>query len=378
MSLGIVAGISVAVACALAVAFIWAGYPLAMRVVASARTRALKGRSDPPLAPSPAPLVSVVLATREEGAAVNARVANLLDTEHPSSRLEVVVAISAGSGPASYVFDDRRVRVVVADVPGGKWANLNAGVAAAAGEILVFADTAQRFEPATIPALVSAFSSDAVAAVTGWLALPPGVPAAVRGYWSMERALRRDEATLHSSIGVTGAVWALRRALWAPLPPGLILDDVYTPMRLVLEGHRIAVSDNAIARDTRAPQREAEFERKVRTLTGVYQVCAFLPDLLRPSRNPVWGQFVVHKLLRLATPFLLALGAVAGAVGLSTWLFRQGWLLPAVVAVAVVCALVFVTPLRRVARSAWDALHLQFAAVRATQNAWRGRWDVWR
>lgn len=375
MTLGLFVGLGFGVAfvSAFAVVLIWGGYPLMMR--------ALARRRPPPAGSSLAPTfptVSVVLATRDSPEAVAARVANLLDTSYPADRLDIVVSIAAGSDAGLYAGDDARVRIVVADVAGGKWANLNAGVTHATGEILVFADTAQRFERGTISALVSAFALDAVAGVTGWLALPASVPGAVRAYWGMERALRRDEATLHSSIGVTGAVWALRRALWAPLPPGLILDDVYTPMRLVLGGHRIVVSEAAIAHDTRAPHREAEFERKVRTLTGVYQVCALLPGILRPGRNPVWWQFVAHKLLRLWTPWFVLVAVVAGGTALAALLQHYRLLAPVAGILVLLSALALLSPARRVMHGLWDALHLQFAAVRATQNAMRGRWDVWR
>ncbi len=40
-------------------------------------------------------------------------------------------------------------------------------------------------------------------------------------------------------LGATGAIYALRRSLWHPLPPGTILDDVLAPMRAVLAGHRV-------------------------------------------------------------------------------------------------------------------------------------------
>jgi hypothetical protein len=33
---------------------------------------------------------------------------------------------------------------------------------------------------------------------------------------------------------------------------------------------------------------------------------------------------------------------------------------------------------RAIAAQLVDALHLQFAALRAAQNAARGHWDVWR
>lgn len=377
MSRYLIIGGAVAVACGIATLAVWLGYPLLIRLLGTSRRRRRT-----PLPPwEVAPTVSVILATREPPDAVASRVLNLLDTWHPGDRIQVVVSIDASADSDAYAQDDARVCVVRGDAPGGKWANLNAGVRAATGDVLVFADSAQRFDRGTIPALLAPLAPQvqpAVAAVTGWLELPPGVPAVVRWYWRMERALRRDEATLHSSIGVTGAVWALRRALWAPLPAHLILDDLYTPMRLVLEGHRIAVSEAAVAREQRAPVRTAEFQRKVRTLTGVFQVCTFLPDVLQPRRNPVWAQFVAHKLLRLTTPWLVLAGGVGATVALGAAVWTWFGVAGVLGALGLLLAGALLPPARAITRQVIDALHLQFAAVRAAQNAARGHWDVWR
>src|SRR5205814_2287338 len=124
--------------------------------------------------------------------------------------------------------------------------------------------------------------------------------------------LRRCEAQVHSCVGVTGAVYAMRRKLWSPLPAGLINDDVYIPMRMVLAGYRIAFADDAHAVETRRPTAQQEYTRKLRTLTGVLQLCAWLPELLVPHRNPIWPQFVIHKLLRLLTPYCL--------LGIAVWI----------------------------------------------------------
>ena len=132
-------------------------------------------------------------------------------------------------------------------------------------------------------------------------------------YWRLERWLRKWEARLHSSVGVTGAIYAMRRELWKPLPANLILDDVYLPMRLVLDGWRVGFTDQARARDVRRFEAGQEYRRKVRTLTGVIQVCAWLPGVLNPVRNPIWLQFVFHKLLRLLTPYLVVIALVGMA-----------------------------------------------------------------
>jgi cellulose synthase/poly-beta-1,6-N-acetylglucosamine synthase-like glycosyltransferase len=345
-------------------------------------------RLRPPAAGAPTaepPLVCAVVASRDDPAAVAARVADLLASDYAPGRLRVVVGIDATSADqARAVAEVARLApgatVVAGDAPGGKAATLNAAVRAAGdADVLVFSDTGQRFAPGTVAALVAALADPRVGAVSGLLELPEGgSPTLAERYWRYERRLREQEARLHSAVGVTGAVYGMRRALWSPLPAGLILDDVYVPMRLVLNGYRVAFSTAARARDTRRFASGQEYRRKVRTLTGVIQLCAWLPAVLVPGRNPIWVQFLFHKLLRLLTPYL-ALAMVVGAAGLALRALR--FLPPAVpfgVLAALTLALVALPALRRrLVHQVGAALSLQAAIVVATVNGIRGRWNVW-
>ena len=49
----------------------------------------------------------------------------------------------------------------------------------------------------------------------------------------------------------------------------------------------------------------AESRRKTRTLAGNYQILAQEPRLLVPFVNPVWLQYVSHKIGRLVVPWAL-------------------------------------------------------------------------
>jgi cellulose synthase/poly-beta-1,6-N-acetylglucosamine synthase-like glycosyltransferase len=124
-------------------------------------------------------------------------------------------------------------------------------------------------------------------------------------YWRYEKHLRRLESAIGSTLGATGAIYAIRRTLFCPLPDETILDDVLTPMRVVLAGYRVVFNDRARAFDRAAVDADAEARRKVRTLAGNYQLLRLEPRLLLPWRNPVWLQFVSHKLGRLAVPYAL-------------------------------------------------------------------------
>jgi hypothetical protein len=122
-----------------------------------------------------------------------------------------------------------------------------------------------------------------------------------------------------SLVGSTpgdGAIYALRRRLYRPLPEDAILDDVLTPMRAVLAGYRVVFSERAIAFDRAALDARAERRRKIRTLAGNVQILWQEPRLLVPFINPVWLQYMSHKLGRLLVPYAL-LGLLAANVALA-------------------------------------------------------------
>lgn len=339
-----------------------------------------------PEAPSPAQpphLVSVILATREPPEAVMERLRNIVSGDWPASQLELVLAVdgdpspyqTTGLSPALHA-----VRVVSREGCPGKASALNAGVAAATGAILVFTDTAQRFEPQAIPRLVAALEHGPWAAVSGALQIGNEKEGGglLAHYWQLERRLREAEAQVHSAIGVSGSIYALRREHWTPLPAGLILDDLWVPMCLILNGHRVGFEPNAVAHDTRTTTPEQEYRRKVRTLTGNLQLVAWMPKVLLPWSNPAWLQFWCHKLLRLATPLAL-LALLTGSLGV---LFTK-WPRPAIwtvgvaaVGIGLAAALPSTFGSRMRTTILW-ALALQAAILAATWNGIRGRWDVW-
>jgi cellulose synthase/poly-beta-1,6-N-acetylglucosamine synthase-like glycosyltransferase len=205
-------------------------------------------------------------------------------------------------------FADRGVRVVEMAQKQGKAMALNAGSALARCELLIFADARQRWAEDALARLVENFADASVGAVSGDLVLEdsPGVLAGVGRYWRFEKWLRKQESRIGSQVGVTGAISAVRRTLFHSIPPGTLLDDVYWPMHVVLQGYRVVHDERAKAFDRLPEYARDEFRRKVRTLAGNYQLLTLLPlAALFPWSNRVWWQWVSHKLLRLAVPWAM-------------------------------------------------------------------------
>ncbi len=319
-------------ACALLVAYAYVGYPVLAWWLArrSGRPAAPPARPD-----AEAPRVTLLIAAHNEEGTIARRLENALAADYPADRLRVVVASDGSTDGTNAVvrgYAGRGVELLAYSQKRGKAATLNAALADltagdGASEVFAFGDTRQTWAPDALRRLLENFADPTVGAVSGDLVIEsaPGVLAGVGAYWRYEKWLRRQESRAGSMVGVTGAICAVRGGLFRPIPAGTVLDDVYWPLRVAMQGYRVVHDERAVAYDRLPPRVGDEFRRKVRTLSGNYQLIAQLPAALLPWRNPVWLQFLSHKVFRLLVPWaliaLLLLSAVLpGAVyGAALW-----------------------------------------------------------
>ena len=307
--------------CVFGVLYPYVLYPLALVVLSSWRGRAVR-REDGPVPRS----VSVIVTVYNEEAMIGPRLENLAELIRASGVEGEILVVSDGStdrtAEIARAFGPP-VRVLELPVNQGKAVALNTGAAAARGEVLLFGDARQHWAPDVLLRFLDDFRDPVVGAVSGDLILEsaPGVIAGGGLYWRYEKTIRRLESRLYSPVGVTGAISAVRRELFHPVPPGTILDDMYWPLCVAMSGHRVYHDEEAHAYDRLPERARDEFRRKVRTLSGNFQLVARLPAILLPWRNPVWLQIISHKLFRLVTPWAL-LGALVTAWALNGWFYR--------------------------------------------------------
>ena len=124
--------------------------------------------------------------------------------------------------------------------------------------------------------------------------------------WKIEKLLRHSESLIDSCIGCTGAVYAIRKKLFEPLPQDTILDDVVCPMKIALKGYQVIYDNSAIAFDPKPLEPESEKIRKQRTLAGNFQMLFRYPEWCLPFKNRLFWQLISHKYSRLAGPLLMA------------------------------------------------------------------------
>jgi len=298
---------------ALGLVHVFVGYPLWVLALARWRPQPVQRRVW-------TPRVTVVLAVHDGAAHVQAKLANLLALDYPPGLLDIVVACDGcrdDSAARCRQPGDARVRVFEFEARRGKAACLNDAVAQARGEVLLMTDVRQRLEPDALRRLVADLGDPEVGAVGGQLRLfdaQTGFARGIDAYWRYETLIRTGESRSGSAVGVSGALYAMRRELFRPLPPGTVLDDVLVPMQVAAAGWRVVYEPMAVAWDGTSQQPRDEQRRKIRTLAGNYQLIQLAPWLLLPWRNPLWFRFVSHKLLRLLAPWLLLTLALSAAL----------------------------------------------------------------
>lgn len=345
------------------------------------------------------PSVSVVVAAHDEAATIGTKLRTVLDADYPPGLLEVIV-VSDGSTDdtpaaalaATMTPADDRLRVI--ELPRvGKAAALNAGVATATGEVVVFTDANSLFAPDALRQLVRPFADPEVGGVAGdqrYDQLDPavavgrrGVVGGERGYWNLDRLLKQAESASGNVIGATGALYAVRRALVLPVVDG-VTDDFVTSTGVILQGHRLVFAPEAVVFEPAAPDGPAEYRRKVRVMTRGLRAVALRRQLLDPRRHGFYAyQLVNHKVLRRLTvlPLLVALASSTAAAPRSC-IHRLA--LIAQLAVYVPGAVAVAHPTGTVGRSrlggvAGYACLVQVAQLAALQNLLTGRqidrWD---
>ncbi|MDR3406699.1 MAG: glycosyltransferase family 2 protein [Chthoniobacter sp.] len=261
---------------------------------------------------APLPSVCVVLVAHNEEAHIVERLRNLLAAQYPPEKLHILL-VSDGSTDATMAqaqtLRDPRLEIIESPQRAGKAAGLNLALARCTTEIVIFTDARQRFTPEAIARLTAHFADPAIGAVSGELEIASAASvtgSGVDAYWRYERALRAAESRFDSCIGCTGAIYALRRGLFVPLPEDTLLDDVVIPMQAAVQGSRVIHDSTALAFDPRPLEPEAELRRKQRTLAGGFQMAFRYPQWLAPGKNRLWWQLLSHKYLRLLGPLYLA------------------------------------------------------------------------
>jgi len=298
------------------VAYHHVGYPLALKALAR---RAEPGPQAPEDDESRLPSVTMIVPAHNEERFIEAKIANCAELAYPADRLRIVIACDGCTDAtverARQAIDRLGARadlfeLVVQETNRGKIATLNDAIASCGAELVALSDASARLSQVALVRSARRIAGERVGFVTGAYSVPNGTPAQTL-YWRYQTAVKRDEAALGSPFGAHGAFYVFPRALWTPLEPDTINDDVILPMRIVERGFR-GVYDPAVEIAECDDDRPADdLRRRQRIGAGAMQHTLRLLGLADPRRPGLAYVFLSGKALRAVMPFILAAAFVS-------------------------------------------------------------------
>ena len=267
------------------------------------------------------PTVSLIVPAYDEEEVIADKVANALALDYPRERLQVIVASDGSTDATAERARAAGAALVLELPPGGKVAALNAAAEQAAGEVLAFSDANSVWSRDALRRLVAPFADPGVGYVCGAVRfLDPEGNNLEGAYWRYEMAIREAESALAGVTAGNGAIYAVRRDAYIPLPPSGS-HDLSFPFRLAKRRLRSLYEPGARAEEKMVPTIEGEFARKRRMMVGLWDIVAGEGMLSPRGYSPLYALEVFsHRLLRYLTPLLHVLAFLANAL-----LLGSGW-----------------------------------------------------
>lgn len=300
--------------CVLVILYTYVGYPVLVTLLA--RTKPRRVFSDP----EPPPSVTLLIAAHNEEQVIERKLINSLELDYPPELLQILVA-SDGSDDRTpelvAAFADRGVELSHEPDRGGKLAAINRGMSLATGDVVVFSDANNLYSQDVILELVKPFTDERVGAATGAKRIvrdERSLSSSEGAYWRYESFIKEQESRLGCTIGATGEIYAIRRHLYAPVPPEIINDDFFIVSRIIRQGHDVVYNPAATSREPVSATAGDEIERRTRINAGRYQAMFHARWLLPLNRPVVAWQMISHKFMRPLIPFWM-IGALLANIG---------------------------------------------------------------
>lgn len=321
------------------------------------------------------PHVSVVIAAYNEERSIAERIDNLLASDFPADHLEIIIG-SDGSSDSTHEIVKRYAEfgVRLEEMPRqGKGPTLNAAVIQATGELLIFSDANTEFASDTLRRLVRPFTDPEVGGVAGSQVYRRGTEGSStadgeRWYWNYDQWLKSLQSRGGSVTSATGAIYAIRRDLYEPVPSGA-MDDFFISTGVIRHGYRLVYMSSARAFEPVAEQEGVEFSRKWRVIMQGLHAVACRRDLLNPLQYGFYSwQLFTHKILRrlVGLPVLMLMVALP-CYWNSGIVFQVATVVEAMMVLLAVAA--WMRPKARFAQSKPIVLLVYFAMVNAAAFA---------
>ncbi|MDD2921798.1 MAG: glycosyltransferase family 2 protein, partial [Anaerolineales bacterium] len=221
------------------IAYAYAGYPFLIWLFS-------RFVSPPKTEGAAVPYITLLIAAFNEERVIAEKIENSLRLNYPRERLQILVMDDGSEDRTQEIiksYAGRGVELAYNPPRRGKMAAINRAILQARGEIVLFSDASNSYDPDVAREISAPFADPKVGAVVGARTIEAGDGGLGESeglYWKYESFIQKNESLLGCCTGIVGEILALRRDLFAPPPDGIINDDFYMAMQIAKQGYQVS------------------------------------------------------------------------------------------------------------------------------------------
>lgn len=219
------------------------------------------------------PNVTLLIVAHNEEKVIEKKMENLKLLDYPRNKLEIIVSSDNSNDKTDEIVKkfiennrDFNIQLYQVEQRKGKTNAQNEAARIASGEIIVMTDANAILDSMSIREIVSSFSSEDIAYVTGQLIYindEDWTSNTEKIYWNMDIRIRDIESRIQTITAGNGALYACRRENYIEFNP-IECHDSAMPIFYALEGKRAISNLEAKAFEKAGESVQDEFSRKVR------------------------------------------------------------------------------------------------------------------
>ncbi len=262
----------------------WAmiGYPASLKLIGKLyKNRKLKKDY------SYQPTVTVMVVAHNEEKVMQEKLNNIIELEYPKEKIEYLIASDNSTDQTNSIVrkfieehPDIKLRLYEVENRKGKTNAQNEAQKTVTTNFLVMTDANSMMDKNAVRELMSAFTSEDIAYVSGKLSIinkdGSYVSNAEARYWDKDLVTREIEARIQTITAGNGALYACRTKDYYDFEPVHCHDSAMPPL-YALQGKRAIANHDAVAYEKAGEKIEDEFNRKVRMNRLILK--QILPDI---------------------------------------------------------------------------------------------------
>ena len=256
--------------------------------------------------------ISIIISVFNEERYIQGKIEEILNEDIWLNGSELII-VSAGSTDStneilkSYA-ENLKIKTIIKTEHLLKIESINAAVELSTNDILIFSDCKQTMKKGSISLLINTLINEKIGVAAGTLVnLKNGKPHQSFRKWL--NAMNVLKVKNGSSMNVYGALYAIHKSSYRPIPTDILFDDLYVLASVLSQGKKIIQVENAIIYEVNFDTYYQE-ERIQRLTRGLLLFWINHFNLIRKMPFNYQYHFIMSKYSKLTLPLLLIFASI--------------------------------------------------------------------